>query len=100
MGGLVRPRQRSIHAAQRNGGHPERRPFGPESKDLPNRSLLGRTIRSVLVTSPVSGIATGGRDAMGRLPRRCAPARDDTGLVEDRKSTRLNSSHVAISYAV
>src|SRR5690625_6461120 len=34
-----------------------------------------------------------------RLLRRFEPEYDDTG-VEDRKSTRLNSSHVAISYAV
>src|SRR3712207_8148613 len=32
--------------------------------------------------------------------RSVAPARQEPGLVQDRKSTRLNSSHANISYAV
>src|SRR5207253_8234036 len=36
-----------------------------------------------------------------RLPHRCwQQAREPALLTSDRKSTRLNSSHVAISYAV
>src|SRR5688500_20036399 len=35
-----------------------------------------------------------------RAPRRSGPARDDVLVHEDRKSTRLNSSHLVISYAV
>src|SRR5690625_6969388 len=38
--------------------------------------------------------------AAGRLPERAAPAGGSQGTGRDRKSTRLNSSHVAISYAV
>src|SRR5438045_8006931 len=36
----------------------------------------------------------------GMLIRRCAAAEVRTALEEDRKSTRLNSSHLGISYAV
>src|SRR6266702_2421147 len=47
----------------------------------------------------------GGGAAAGDLPGRlrpvaCAAARFPAVTAEDRKSTRLNSSHVAISYAV
>src|SRR5690348_18193196 len=41
------------------------------------------------------GTAPGGRDP--RLPR---PAQGQGGALRDRKSTRLNSSHPSISYAV
>src|SRR5437667_6576325 len=40
-------------------------------------------------------VALGQRPVLRRCRRRCPP-----GLVEDRKSTRLNSSHITISYAV
>src|SRR5207253_10544355 len=40
-------------------------------------------------------ILTGRRDRMASLRQK-----DGIGLMTDRKSTRLNSSHVAISYAV
>src|SRR5207253_4987509 len=42
---------------------------------------------------PAHHLVQGGRLG-GHVLRRCG------GLLEDRKSTRLNSSHVAISYAV
>src|SRR5690625_5454425 len=35
-----------------------------------------------------------------RLPHRCGSRAPGTGSPRDRKSTRLNSSHVASSYAV
>src|SRR3712207_7775725 len=53
-----------------------------------------------------SGLALGGGDrgAQRRLrarPRSCGePPGEDTQPVRDRKSTRLNSSHANISYAV
>src|SRR5262245_66519998 len=39
-------------------------------------------------------------DAGGRRDARSDPAHDRVGGGEDRKSTRLNSSHLGISYAV
>src|SRR5204863_3553425 len=36
----------------------------------------------------------------GRPPRRCQDGVDELPFPRDRKSTRLNSSHVEISYAV
>src|SRR5205814_5827825 len=47
------------------------------------------------VSRPLSSSAPHASGSRGRLP---LPARRE--LVEDRKSTRLNSSHLGISYAV
>src|SRR5438874_6228624 len=47
---------------------------------------------------PVEGVAEIGRDGVPRLPEREGAAQ--RLRLEDRKSTRLNSSHVEISYAV
>src|SRR5690606_40331284 len=41
-----------------------------------------------------------GNDLMASSPRRRLPAPDTADTRQDRKSTRLNSSHVKISYAV
>src|SRR5690625_6104196 len=61
---------------------------------------------------PGSGIVGGTTGVSGMTPRRRAPSRADLANTrtratddlhrsrQDRKSTRLNSSHVAISYAV
>src|SRR5688500_19081569 len=48
-------------------------------------------------TVPVARIEGGGP---GALERRRRTAVDPVGLRQDRKSTRLNSSHLVISYAV
>src|SRR5690625_6855911 len=40
------------------------------------------------------------RDLLDRMPALRVIARNGVGVEKDRKSTRLNSSHVAISYAV
>src|SRR5688500_20031360 len=46
------------------------------------------------ITGAISDMKTGIRDA------RASVGSDEKGHVEDRKSTRLNSSHLVISYAV
>src|SRR5690625_7057287 len=63
------------------------------------RSLGGRfcTVRPSCAPTPCRRPQTGGSPLLG-LARPCRRLRDDG--VRDRKSTRLNSSHVAISYAV
>src|SRR5437868_9957070 len=48
-------------------------------------------------TPPARGSPGGRPGGIGSAPR---PARARRGTAEDRKSTRLNSSHVSISYAV
>src|SRR5437868_13133361 len=64
----------------------------------PPRSTLFPTRRSsdlslvTLMGLGISGFPFVGSDIGGVGP--------DTGVVQDRKSTRLNSSHVSISYAV
>src|SRR5439155_15866597 len=59
----------------------------PCRPDCPSPTLIGvRTLKH----DGLSGTIHGDRPAPARVQ----------GRVEDRKSTRLNSSHVAISYAV
>src|SRR5690606_41411437 len=69
---------------------------------------LNRSLPDVVHDAAVGLVGVGGvRDRVGmrtrtsgrplRLPR---PARAATAVAGDRKSTRLNSSHVKISYAV
>src|SRR3712207_8578565 len=41
-----------------------------------------------------------GRQQLGRPPRPQGPPAGDVRVAQDRKSTRLNSSHANISYAV
>src|SRR6266511_3196742 len=57
------------------------------------RCLRGSRICSLSWTSSTPGFASGTRRCIRACGRVCRPARD-------RKSTRLNSSHVKISYAV
>src|SRR5436309_4266246 len=63
------------------------------------------------VTRPASTanvLCPGSSRQMGRYPNRCGRSMEygwtchgeDNGYLPDRKSTRLNSSHVKISYAV
>src|SRR5690606_41010287 len=64
----------------------------PKALPGPTPSASSRVSASWLVTVAVPANATRVR-VMGLLPSRGRP-------VQDRKSTRLNSSHVKISYAV
>src|SRR5699024_12023869 len=65
----------------------------PEPRGASRRGLR-RTARNDLLRRSIEGV--GRRDGLLR-PSRC---RTDSGQGLDRKSTRLNSSHVSISYAV
>src|SRR5438876_2047424 len=71
--------------------------------------MLGRPPRSTLFpyttlfrSRATQGGRRGRRRDRGRTPRdeTREPARDRDAFREDRKSTRLNSSHPSISYAV
>src|SRR5262245_64912579 len=59
-------------------------------RDLHARPLAASADRATCDAEPVAG----GRGSWGRSCRR------DWGIRRDRKSTRLNSSHLGISYAV
>src|SRR5690349_23536960 len=78
-----------------------RRP--PRSTLFPYTTLF-RSLRRHLLLAPVrSGHAAGGDDRRAgdrRAPGQGVVRRDLLLLRRDRKSTRLNSSHVEISYAV
>src|SRR5207253_10685165 len=74
-----------------------------ELRPLRTRQVLDRAAGSADRQSLPRDAARGGRGARGRPGRlRAAEANGDQGghPLLDRKSTRLNSSHVAISYAV
>src|SRR5437660_1876646 len=58
--------------------------------------LLGNAVPDALLSVPASHLCLYGEDR--RQPPRVLAR--DRAAAEDRKSTRLNSSHVAISYAV
>src|SRR5690554_7330025 len=79
-----------------------RRP--PTSTLFPYTTLFRSHRRVLLRADAVSeeGQATLGAQPRVELAHRagCGIAWIDEGLVSDRKSTRLNSSHVRISYAV
>src|SRR5207244_11832011 len=86
------------------------------SSDLPNREqaisplpslALRISVDSVLTqpdppTSPPAGAEDrqGRTDAEGRVNRRYLNSQAGVNAIQDRKSTRLNSSHQIISYAV
>src|SRR3712207_7982655 len=79
-----------------------RRP--PRSTLFPYTTLF-RSLEAVGQALPVGGHRPGDQVVAGRLPDAVAPPGDDErgdqdGGVADRKSTRLNSSHANISYAV
>src|SRR5439155_14546856 len=70
------------------------RPRPPRSTLFPYTTLFrSRDAR-------VDRVAAGRQDARRRLGGERVAGRDGHALAADRKSTRLNSSHVAISYAV
>src|SRR3712207_7268052 len=78
-----------------------RRP--PRSTLFPYTTLF----RSAVVDDPFEGVAhgvehavTGRGDRRERIARRLSYRADDARAALDRKSTRLNSSHANISYAV
>src|SRR5690606_11137434 len=95
--------RRSPKALEQDLARPARRPFGNEGADLEARGaelvreeeLGGRKAKVLRLT-----------DAMGRHEvwvtddESALPIRIDSTDRRDRKSTRLNSSHVKISYAV
>src|SRR5437870_13870515 len=64
--------------------------------------MIRRPPRSTLFpyTTLFRSVHVGGPPASGQLRRHSAICRPTPVLARDRKSTRLNSSHVAISYAV
>src|SRR5690349_22156680 len=76
-----------------------RRP--PRSTLFPYTTLF-RSVQNhhglILARAGLTGPRTGARAFRGR--RDAPPARPGSRRPEDRKSTRLNSSHVEISYAV
>src|SRR5690606_40816696 len=56
--------------------------------------------RAALLLAVGIGVVGADAEALGDLPAAGKLGALDHRLVEDRKSTRLNSSHVKISYAV
>src|SRR5207253_11229874 len=73
---------------------------GVRFADEPIQLRSGPVLGSVTVGVRVQVMETR-RPFLANRPEDLAPFGDSTPLVgEDRKSTRLNSSHVAISYAV
>src|SRR5690625_6107339 len=75
---------------------------------LPLLMAVGLVVRQIAVVAvgPTGAIAVVAEHRAARLVDRylvvvdAHPVTLRVGVVEDRKSTRLNSSHVAISYAV
>src|SRR3712207_8611604 len=63
------------------------------------RSLGGRTMEASAHACPTPR-RTLPKDLLDRRPAHCRPAHRRPVHGEDRKSTRLNSSHANISYAV
>src|SRR5690625_6786310 len=58
-------------------------------------------IRAVpIIVSGLIGLGIGVAGTLGAVALTTGLGTDDESVAEDRKSTRLNSSHVAISYAV
>src|SRR5690606_39419720 len=77
---------------QNRGRDPQTSPGGRrEHRRLSGRPTVDRVLQRVRVV-PAGDVLT--RHAAGRVRLRPQP-----GTVVDRKSTRLNSSHVKISYA-
>src|SRR5690625_7000070 len=80
-------------------------PANPESRTVAVKTqplLVAPELKSAaesrlnLATNPDSG----GRPTISKAQARKDSPKNTTGMGKDRKSTRLNSSHVAISYAV
>src|SRR5207253_10791161 len=62
--------------------------------------LLGVTFEATSVSPEDAALVLPRPSSLARSCARAAPVSLSRALVLDRKSTRLNSSHVAISYAV
>src|SRR5688500_20092113 len=77
--------QRRLHGVVKRAGHP-----GRTLKDLLHGTWLGHPLHSALSDVPIGAWWTGALLDLFGLRR----------AAEDRKSTRLNSSHLVISYAV
>src|SRR5437588_1340493 len=73
-----------------------------EAVDVQDRDALGQLMRDHRVTSVVHAGGISGPHVANDQPALVAAINimGTTNLLEDRKSTRLNSSHTVISYAV
>src|SRR5258708_15102544 len=86
---------------------PPRSTLFPYTTLFRSRTLIARALvhqpQTLLFDEPSNALDIGAqlqlRDTMRELARRC-PARCWAHQIADRKSTRLNSSHQIISYAV
>src|SRR5690349_23581564 len=72
-----------------------RRP--PRSTLFPYTTLFRSAERALALEDQAGGMCVGAHFEIAALHRRM---QERAGRAEDRKSTRLNSSHVEISYAV
>src|SRR5206468_12189304 len=79
---------RSLLVGQRGGGHPEDRDEHNQREEIPVHRGTHGIRRDQLNDQPGAG-----GDLLRRVPH-------GSGADQDRKSTRLNSSHDQISYAV
>src|SRR5437899_9174267 len=59
--------------------------------------ILARATRLVVINRPIGELASDPKNPRRHSPRQ---VRQIARSIEDRKSTRLNSSHLGISYAV
>src|SRR5690606_16759642 len=110
-GGGRLPRRREVSPLRRQPVRPDVLPpppeapwhgrCEPEGRRPPEQHRLAVRVRDDGVPR-VGGEQPGGGAGGGLadLLRRRSEAHSDAGLARDRKSTRLNSSHVKISYAV
>src|SRR5690349_98154 len=79
-------------------GYGDTGPYGAKRVQTPNIDRLAR--EGLRFTDGHSGSATCTPSRYALLTGEYAWRRKGTGVLPDRKSTRLNSSHVEISYAV
>src|SRR5947199_2360475 len=66
---------------------------------MPTTSIYTLSLHDALPISPAGGVGILGPPQRGQRPRGRGDRRRE-GVAQDRKSTRLNSSHLGISYAV
>src|SRR5437773_8887823 len=94
-------RTESCHGARSRGRRPGRRRAGCR-REPRGRTWLRRTTQPVASTGPLRPHARDAPVARGAAAVRAdaLPLDHVAETLEDRKSTRLNSSHITISYAV